>query len=57
MRAMRTLVLRKETLADLTVEELQQVVGGEPTPLQTRVYTLCTDPLSLACQSWHTEEC
>lgn len=54
---MRTLVLRKETLTELTVDELQRIVGAESVPTQTRVYTICTDPLSLRCPSWHTEEC
>lgn len=56
MSVMRTLVLRKETLVELTVAELEQVVGADSVT-QTRVYTICTDPLSLGCYSWHTEQC
>lgn len=56
--SMRRLVLKKETLAELTADDLRIVVGGASvTTLQTRVYTICTDPLSLGCNSWHTEEC
>lgn len=58
MRTMRTLALKSETLAELTPEDLHRIVGADSvTPAQTRVYTICTDPLSLGCYSWHTEEC
>ena len=54
---MRSLTLNKETLAELTVDDLRLVAGADSGTTQTRVYTVCTDPLSLGCQSWHTEEC
>ncbi|HWL35594.1 MAG TPA: hypothetical protein VNQ77_05320 [Frankiaceae bacterium] len=55
---MRNLVLRKESLTELTVDELGRIVGADSvTPAQTRVYTICTDPLSLGCHSWQTEQC
>lgn len=54
---MRTLVLRKETLAELTVSELRRIVGADSVPIHTRIYTICTDPLSLGCHSWQTEAC
>lgn len=43
---MRTLTLKKETLADLTAAELTGVVGAAPT-----VNTLCGPTLSLTCWS------
>jgi hypothetical protein len=57
---MRTLELKKETLAELTADDLRDVVGARPlasAEVQTCVATVCTDPLSLGCYSWHTEEC
>jgi hypothetical protein len=56
---MRTLVLKKETLSELAVDDLRRVVGGDsvPTTVATRIATICADPLSLHCFSWHTEEC
>ena len=57
---MRTLKLKKETLAELTAGELRHIVGASPVAsiqVQTCVATVCTDPLSLGCYSWHTEEC
>ena len=55
---MRTLVLKKELLAELAVGDLRNVVvAGSAQTVQTRVATICTDPLSLGCNSWHTEEC
>lgn len=55
---MRPLVLKKETLAELAVDDLRRIVGaGSIETVQTRVATVCTDPLSLSCNSWHTEEC
>lgn len=56
---MRTLVLKKETLAELAADDLRNVVGANSTAIvRTIAASLCTgDPLSFGCQSWHTEEC
>lgn len=57
---MRTLTLKKETLAELTAADLRHIVGASAiasVEVQTCVYTICTDPLSLGCHSWQTEQC
>jgi hypothetical protein len=60
MVRMRKLILRKETLAALTPDELRQVVGAEPTGSLTLPAKNCVTALLTCydtCASWHTEEC
>ena len=59
---MRTLVLKKETLAELAATDLRSVVGagsGAVCVQATVPASYCLrDVLSdLNCYSWHTEQC
>ena len=62
MRNARTLVLRKETLAELTAADLRQVVGADSATVvgATMPVKYCiTDLLTCynTCMSWNTEQC
>lgn len=62
MRTDRRLVLKRETLAELTAADLRQVVGADSATvvqLTTPPRYCITDLLTCydTCMSWHTEEC